>query len=249
MNLNRNLRMDDKLIEQLTTLDPTEAADALKQHAQPLFQLIFNQGHSAATAANKSKLDALNGQLEELTSGRTTLESELEELRKKQPDLEKWKEEKEAALLRQAEAHKAETERLRQAIRDRVTGNERLQLVNALVNKGVDKWMAEKVVGQDELRRLGVQLGEDGSPSVRYYQPDGETPLALSDGVKPHDVIAQDIIGSMPEALRPRNGQRGSNLASAGTGGRTAISRSQFDGMSPEAKMGFIREGGQVVDG
>ena len=206
--------------------DPSDVAATLKEVMQPAYQTIYDQGHSQATAKKSDDLQALQQEREELQQKYETASQEADELRKKQPDIEKWRQEKEEALLRKEQEWKEKYQSLQQKREQERIDAARSQLVGQLQQQGLDEWTAKRAIDSDVLARL--KPTENG---VQVYQPDGETPLAADD---PLAQLASEVVQGVPEHLR-----QGPKQQFGGAKGRTSsngrsFTREQLNSMSDE---------------
>lgn len=86
-----------------------------------------------------------------------------------------------------------------------------------------------------------VKRDDDGKP---YFEGEGGIPdYNVSDALRKH------IKKHAPDLLEDKR-QRGAGLdGSPGGGGTKQMTRSQFDALSPDARMAFVKGGGKIVDG
>jgi HPt (histidine-containing phosphotransfer) domain-containing protein len=225
--------MPDELKAQLQELlssaeaSADEIASAIKAASQPVYQQIFDKGHSAATAAKSSDIETLQAEREQLQQERDALQSDLQELKKSTPDLDKWREEKEQALQRKEQEWKERYEGLQDKYHGEKRSAVRTGLVSELERRGLDSWTAQKAVDDSTLKRVRVE--DDG---LRFYQTDGETPLAVDSRDDAIKVLADEVYSQVPESLRkgPRQSFGGSKGGSAGS--QQQFTPEQLDQMS-----------------
>ena len=232
-----------ELVGKVKEADPVAFADALQKDAQGHFQVMFKRGFGTAKTDADEKITALNDRLEAAGKGHTDLEAELGELRKKQPDLEKWKEEKEAALLAKETEWKGKYEALQTELVAGKTKAEKARVIASLKDDAhVEAFIAESALANEEIAsRMKVQ----GDGSIRFYQKDGQTPLVPAEGENPAKLFALSLVAEkvIPEQYvkPPRNtGGPGSDYKGGG-GAPTATKRSD---MSVKEKSEFVKEHG-----
>ena len=221
----------DEILAGLAEINPAEFAKALQSGQQTHYQEIFNQGHSAATHSAKGKREELEGQLRALAEQLQAKDVEAGELRKKQPDLDAWKEEKEQALLQKEEEWRSRYEDLEGRLKQEATDGFRRDLVQQLRDLHVDPWAAERAVDDQVMRRVQADL--DGG--VKVYQADGQTPFAPGEGQSSAALLARELVSGIPEAFRqpPRQAYGGSHTRSRSEPARS-FSEQEIARMSPE---------------
>ena len=228
-----------EVIEAIKGVKPGEFKDALQQGAQSHYQEIFNSGHSVATAAGKTKLEEATARIEELTGAIASKDTELQELASKKPDLEKLKQDYEAKLV------KAQEERatLEKEWSEKFSAKERARLKAELISKlqglHADPWAAQKAIDDSVMDR--VQLTDDG---YKVYQTDGATPYAPADGQDALDLLASEIVGTIPAALiRPpkNNGSGYGGGKGEGGGNDSTLKRSTA---TRQQRIAYINEHG-----
>ena len=188
----------DQLKEILEGSDPADVAKAIKEASQPVYQAIFDKGHSTAVAAKSEDLKVLQDEKESLQSTVSSLQSDLKELKSNTPDLDKWREEKEAALQRKESEWKEKYTNLQDQYHGEKQEAVRAGVVQQLTARGLDEWTAKKAVDGGSLsKRVKVQDGD-----LKFYQQDGQTPLAVDSREEALNVLAGDFFNEVPKALR-----------------------------------------------
>lgn len=201
----------DQLQDLLQGKDAEEAASLIKEASQPLYQHIFDKGHSTAVAAKAQEMDSLKEERDAFKGKAETLQADVKDLKANTPDLEEWRQKKEDALLQKEKEWKDRFEDLQQQYHGEKRQAIRSGLVAQLQQKGLDEWTAQRAVDDGSLsKRVKVQDG-----TIRFYQKDGETPLAVDSRDEAVSVLAADYYGSVPESLRTGPKQ---SFGGAGTG-------------------------------
>ena len=227
-----------EIIEAVKGVKPEEFKDALQKDAQGHYQVMFNAGHSAATASGKDKLKALEGQVERLTASLASKDGELDELSKKKPDVEKLKGEYEQKLVEAQNALKAKEEEWKGKFDAKEKDRLRAELVSELQAQHVDPWAAQRVVDQAVMDR--IHITDDG---YKVYQQDGATPYSTADGQSSLSLLATEIVGTIPEAMikTPRNNGSNYRGGSGEKGGNSTLKRSEA---TRQERVAYINEHG-----
>lgn len=133
-----------ELLQQIVSLNPApkEFADALKQSAQPLFQEVFNRGHSTAAQDDRTKLTELEQKVQTLESERTNLTQQIETLKSEKPDVARITSEFEAKIAeantRADQARKEARDMVARAHEDIAVAQLRSKLAGKLVPEYAD---------------------------------------------------------------------------------------------------------------
>lgn len=206
------------------------AVDTLKSKAHWLFQGIFNQGHAAATAENKSTIERLEGELE---TAKTTAERERKAKEKAQegnPDAAKVREELEGQISQLNDQLKAERDGRKQDKLDGALKRAEADLIAELSTR-VDPVIARAHVHDPATQaRLRAAVSEDGEARVEVLQKGLTIPMTHE---KPLTALAEEIATAVPEKYHVSNADRGAGTrGGTGSGGtRTSV----FDKIREEA--------------
>lgn len=199
--------------------------DKLHQDAR---QYSFNKGHSTAKTEVKTEIDGL-------TADKTRLEGEVAKrdqtitaLQEKNPNLDKVRQDNEAALTAKDSERKRQVEALTTRIKQQAVDAFAAKVQNALTTRETDpvhpraaKYFVRDLVEAGRIKASDVTIKDDGTiegGEVSLYQKDGKTPFAAPENAEAHagfasavhaEVDKQDIIsnvGGGPGENRPGGG-------------------------------------------
>ena len=231
------------LIEQVKKVDPVVFADALQKEAQGHFQVPFKRGFGTSKAESDEKIAALGTELEAAKQGKTDLDDELKELRKKQPDLEKWTSDKEAALLAKEDEWKGKYEALQADLLAGKTKAERQRVMLALKEKAhVIPYIAESALAREE---VAARMKEQPDGTIRYYQKDAQMPLVAAEGEDVAELFARTLVAEKvipPEFVKPPKNAGGPDYKGGSDGTPQGTKRSS---MSVKEKSEYVDKHGQ----
>ncbi len=216
-----------KKYEHNTDHDPI--IQGLRASAQPLYQGIFNAGHSEATARAQAKTMELESRIAALTTEKQGIQTKLDELNGKAPDAEKLKGQYEGQIT----AKDAEIAKLKQQVNDvRLAGHYPLLAV-ALAEAGVDAEYAELVMVPREDVKTRLRLDEKGQ--LLITQKGLDIPIVPGQGETALKALAKELAADVPAKWRNAKVRRGSGVRdgdSNGEGGGTNV----FDKIREEHK-------------
>jgi len=190
--------LSDEQQEALDTLresfDSEEAAaEALQQHAQPIYQKAYDNGHQDGLGEAEGKASRFKEQRDELEEQVGALNEELESLREEKPDAEElrrqWEENELQPLKEELENKQS---RLQDLNEDRALSAVEKRIRDEVANE----WVAERLV-QNARDRVDTSGDEP-----TYLRPDGQTPYATAGDQDPADAFADDLLSEVPDDLR-----------------------------------------------
>jgi len=229
------------LLEQVKQVDPVEFVDALQKGAHDHYQVAFKRGFGTSKGDADQKLREVEAKLTDLQRAVSDKDAELEALRAKQPDIGKWQEEKEAALLSKEKEWREKYESLNSKWINARTSAQRESVVASLKDLHVVPYVAESAMGRPEVSaRMKVQ--EDGT--IRYYEKDGQTPIMAAEGENAARLFAAQLVAEkvIPEDfVKPPRNTGGEHVGYKGAGGAVA---KKFSDMTPADKATYLREHG-----
>lgn len=205
------------LLNQIRDLNPDAEtfATQLKEISQPLYQVVFNRGHSTATASNGDKVTQLETQLAAANTRATQLTTDLENERKKTPDVAAVREQYEGqvAQLQQQlkDANKAHKTEVKDLLHSAQVAAVKVKLAGRLDADYIDI-QAEKHKGR-------IQVADDRK--VTILQDGQNIPIASDDPVA---ALADEIVQKSPakfvlSSVGAGGGSNNGSGAGAGAGG------------------------------
>jgi hypothetical protein len=186
------------------------AAEALQEHAQPIYQAAYDDGHQDGLGEAEGKADRFREQRDELKEQIAAYKEELEELREETPDAEElrrqWEENELQPLKEELEQKQS---RLSELTQDRALSKVEERIRDEVKNE----WVAEKLV-RDAQDRVDTSGDEP-----KFLRPDGQTPYATAGDQDPADAFADDLLSEVPDDLRAsRNDGSGFGGSDPGSG-------------------------------
>ena len=206
-------------LQTLKEADPADFATELKETAQPLYQKLYNAGHSDATKSSKQKQADLEKQLADEQAAKQAAEEQAAELREKQPDIAKLNEQWQAKLAAQKKKDDERYEQEKTARQTEREARKKSDLKAALT--GLDPAYIEIAAERHADR---IRYGEDGK--VQLLEENSEVPVQLGDGKTPFVALADEIKGKADPRWHLSNADRGSGTeGGSGAGGSTLYER------------------------
>lgn len=183
--------MDAKeLAAELGKLDRETAIAALREAAPGLNQAIYQDAFNLGYGKRSGETTEVAARLKEADAKLATVTSQLEEAKKASPDLEKihgqYRDQIEELQRAHAEALSKATRTIVQGARARVE----MQLVDALVARGVKRRAAEHEVQRRETSDR-LQVADDGT--VTILAKGGNIPLATTGAMTPTDAFIDEL--------------------------------------------------------
>lgn len=215
------------LLQQVRDLNPDAEtfATTIKEIAQPLYQVVFNRGHSTATQSLKQEKDTLEANLATANTRVTQLTTDLETERKKSPDVASVREQYEGQVTQLKE-------QLKEAKRTHATDVKSLlhdQQLAALKVKLAGKLDADYIDIQAEKHKQRIQVAED--KKITVLQDGQNIPIASDD---PISALADEIVQKSPAKFVVSGVGAGAGVNNgAGAGGGT---KTVFDRVRDDAK-------------
>jgi hypothetical protein len=201
-------------LDVLKAADPAEFAEALKDSAQPLYQKVFNLGHSTANKAAKADADALKAERDQ---ARTEAE-DAKKVAADKPDPDKLHEQYRAQIAKLNSDNAAELERVKAQTaterKARTVADAKAALSAAGLHPDVVDIIAEKHVSR-------IRHREDGG--IELLETGTEIPVQLAAGQTPFAALAADVKKAAPPAWLTSHVDSGSGSSGGGGGSsRTA---------------------------
>lgn len=220
-----------EILGQLAEADADEVAAALKEKLQPVYQTIFNRGHSTATERASTREESLNELLNAEREKRQKLEREIDELRDKTPDAQEQRKQYEARIAELEDEMKALKESSKERVRNVIKRGAVADLQATLVSMGVDPDYAEVLVSKPGTQaRIAVNGDDEGEQfEIAVMQEGREIPIQTDNPIKAY---AEELRKSVPSKFIVSTADRGGETGGGGAGG----SRSTFDRIREEAR-------------
>lgn len=208
----------DELLNELLKLPAADVVTAIKAKANTIYQPIFNDGHSVATAALRQKTADLETKLQTATAEKAQVAGELQEFKTKNPgatELHQQYADKLAAKDQEIERLKTEFKTSEQSSRR----NTVLGKIRESLKVRVDADKADAIVDRKELQDR-VQI--DDQNTVRVMQTGLSIPFAGDVDAQVASIV-EEIVKTVPEKLLRSDVSAGSGREStvAGSGGGT----------------------------
>lgn len=213
-----------ELLRQIRALDGVTDetfATALREEAQPLYQFVFNRGHSTATGASNERIERLTEELTAARTAATEAQARIRTLETGQPDFEaertQYREQIRDLTEQRDEARRTGDERVRAMHTNLAQAELRRMLVE---DHGVDPVYAE-TLAERNARRVTVKLPKgdsgDAAPEIIVMQRDKTIPIADEN---PLGALAKELRAGITD---PRwitsNGGSGSGTGGSRDGG------------------------------
>jgi len=216
------------------------ATDALPQEAR---QHLHDLGHADnAKEAEKAK-KAAEAEAEKAKKAAEAKDAEIaklkEQLAEKQPEVAKVKEDYEQRLVEKDNEVRAAKEQAAKDLAEERRSNASRQLEAALSTRVLTDAIARGLANDPELQKRLV-VDEDGT--LKAYQADGKTPLAVTSGQTAVDALVADVVGSLDKSVLKSTAASGSGASGTGDGSaddfeaiRTEV-KSQYGGSADDAR-------------
>lgn len=233
-------------VEDDADVPEAKIVEVIQKNAHPVFQIIYDRGHSTATEAGNRKVTDLESQLEKLKKDHETATQALADERRKHPDTDTIRtqyEEREQELKAEHEKAVAElngklqNERLntaRQTLKGYLTSGERR----------LDPDYADVQLDKSELRER-FRHRDDGTLEV--LQAGKQIALVPADGVSPLELLAKELKDAAPSKFVEVHSDRGAG--SQGNGGSSGGAGGFFGKYREELKKERENKPTSVPDG
>ena len=210
-------------LETLKGADAEDFSAALKETAQPLYQKVFNLGHSTATAAAKTDKAELERQLTAEREAKEAAEQEATELKANTPDRAAIDAQWQAKLEREKKPLQEKLDAAEQKVARLTTDTVQEKVHNALLAVGLRPRMAG-LLAKDRASR--IRFDESGNPQL--MEPGGDIPVQIPTGKTVFQVLAeQEKSAAEPEDILV-HGDSGSGRQ-GGSGGATGKTAQQIE--------------------
>lgn len=219
-----------ELIEELAKKPKDQVVTALKEHGHPVFQEVFNLGHSKATADAKAEREALEASLSETKADLGKAQGRVKELEEKAPDAAKLREQYEQEVEGLKAKHKGELEERDTRLRDERMERAVTDLKSKLIAAGLDPEYAEVKVDKSEVRQ---RLRHSDKGELEVLQNGKEIPFTPADGKSGLDLLAAEIReGTDPKWISSKADRGSDTGTSRGSGAGSGL----FDRIRDETK-------------
>lgn len=219
----------NELIQKLGEHPKDQVVTALKSGAHPVFQEVFNAGHSTATEQAKTDKQALETQLADVKADLDKATTRVQELEEKAPDVAKVREQYQTEITDLKTKHEQELEDRDQRLRNERMGRAVSDLRTKLVERGVDGEYAQVKVERADVR---ARLRHNDDGQLEVLQAGKEIPFQPADGKNALDLLADEIREGTDPKWITSNADRGSGTG--GGGGRPG--GDMFDRIRKETK-------------
>lgn len=193
-------------------------AEALQKQAHPVFQIIYDRGHGAATKTAEEKAAELTTKISTLETNHRTAQEQLEAERKKHPDTEQLREQYEERERQLREAHDTEKAALQTQLSTE-RRNVAKQTLKSLLRSGdrvLDSDYADVLIDKQATDER-INFREDGS--VEVFQAGKQIALAPAEGVSPLELLAKELKEQAPSKFVEVRTDRGAGARGDGGGG------------------------------
>jgi hypothetical protein len=196
---------------------------ALQAKVHGLYQMSFDAGHRAATAAERTAREAVEARLTEATTAREKAEKDLRDYQAKTPDVAKVTEQFQAEIARLNTEHE-QALKAEKAARTEADLNRAMSDLQIRLGRLVKPALA-KVLVQDKDIRDRVKVKADGSYEV--MQAGKTIPFSPAEGKDVLELLAAEIAEKQDADMRLVDGDEGSGAQSGST--KAGASKTVFD--------------------
>lgn len=205
----------NELIQELAKLDLATVVKALHEGAQPIYQAVFDKGHSVATERWETKVQAAEEAKKAAEKRATTAEAKVTELEAKTPDVAKVRSDYEAELKRVQSEAATQVATMKGSVTAERLARGTADLKALLVGLGLDRDYAGMKAEQAQGRFRFTETG-----SLEVLKAGTEIPLQAADGKSPLDLLAKELYDAADAKWKASNGDRGSGTGGGGGGGQ-----------------------------
>lgn len=192
-------------------------ADALQQHAQPVFQAVFDRGHSAASTASKAKITELEGQVTAANAKVEAAEANVRALSGKTPDVEKIRADHQKALDDAKAEHQKALDTLTRALDTERASRDAADMAIFLADAGMlTDWTKDFAAKPELVSR--IRRDEHGNRVVLQKGSDSVY-LQVAAGVDPLKALAAEYVPTVDARYRSATADGGSGTGGSSTGG------------------------------
>ena len=197
----------EALIAELMKQDRGAVLTALQNKAQPLFQAIFDKGHSEATGRLSTKVTEAETKLKTLEGELTKAKEQVDTLSKDKPDVQKYMDrvtalETEISKTKEQAAADLTNERVDRRFAD---------LRASLLAKKVDPDYAEVIIGKADVRGRIVSREN----KIEVIGPNG-IPFTPVEGKSGLDLLTEELITKVPPKFIASGVDRGAGIIEGG---------------------------------
>lgn len=215
--------------------DRKAVVKGLHEHAQPIYQLIFNRGHTAATSKGEEKATSLEEKITKLEADLAAAEKRAKEAESKTPDAAAIRAELTQQLEAERAKHRDDLKALREAHKGTLQEREISNLQRLLVEAGVEKRYA-KVLAADPDVRKRLKIEDNGTLTVLQAGKDA-IPVAVDEGKDPMSVLVAELKAETPaEFVTTGIDPNGSGERRTPGSGANAGDSAYFDGLRKSAE-------------
>jgi hypothetical protein len=205
-----------ELMAELMKLDRTEVVTGLQTYAQPLYQVVFDKGHSTATTRHVTEKTTLEATIAGLSEQIRLKDEALKLANEKAPEIATLRQQHEAAIRDLQTKHEAKLKETNDVLtserRDRAISELRLALDEAGVNPIYSEVLSLKPDVQKRIR-----ITADGKREV--LQADSEIPFAPAKGKSDVSLLAEELATTVPPEFVVSRVDRGSESRGGRGGG------------------------------
>lgn len=217
-----------KLIEAFNA-NADDVITALQATAQPIYQRVFDKGHSTGLQKGRDEKKTADADVTRLTSELAAANTSLTELRNKTPDVQTITTQFQNEITALKNTHKAELQTARDKSRTTEVKRQATILETKLKSKVNPLYAKLLVQDLEVLKRINPR--DDGS--VEVMQAGKEIPYSPAEGQDPIDLLVDELVKAAPTDYRLAEGDEGSGIQSGPAGTQ---SKSRFDKIRDDKK-------------
>lgn len=204
----------DAIAKIMSHADRDELVAGLKDHAQPVFQAVYNKGHSDATARAKADRVTLETERDGLKTRAETAERERDELKSKQPDRAtidaQWQEKVRKLEEKHAGELKDRDTRIARLTTDTTVEKLEVAMRDAKLHPEYARLRAGEVAAR-------IHYRDDGTPEL--YEEGTQIAVQIPSGKTVWQVAAEQAKEKAPSIFVLAGADAGGGAGSGGAGG------------------------------
>jgi hypothetical protein len=214
-------------------LGHTDRASVLKlmhEKAQPLWQDVFNRGHSEATQSGKKDLEKKDAEIAGVRAELDASKAKVKELEGKTPELAAVHDQYKVQITELTNKITALQDAEKSAAKANKIAGIKEAVLTKLKSLKVNETYAKALLRDPDVESR-ITLTDDGSPMI--MQKGKTIPIIAADGTSPADVFAEELFQGVPNELRNAPKGRGPGVREGSEGGGTG---NKYDEIRESAK-------------
>lgn len=202
-----------ELLDQLLKLNKDEVIAALQ--GSPIYQAIFDKGHSTATARHTADKATADQRIADLEGQLSAAQTKIKGLEAKTPETQELQRQHEQQLVQLQDKHKRELAEAATLLDSERMGRAEADLRARLKGRVDDDYVEVLITKAREKKR--IRLAKDGTPEA--LQADSGIPYAAAQGKTSLDLLADELFTGTPLKFQKSGVDEGSGAEGGGGGG------------------------------